>query len=185
MTQKRSTRELIAILLGGGQLNALESAELAAFDPDALGAELEEAKRRLEEHEKAKMNSEEALRHDLAEAAAERDTLRRERDTLRRRQRIAELAAQSGCEDPDYLDFLAGRAGIDLDDAGAVAGFLAEAEKTNPHCFRTSLRPGGGSGLPAESAGSDDGSLPVPPADRIERLIADLGDAPETADPLR
>ena len=40
MTKKKSTRELIAVLLGGGQLNALESAELAAFDPDALAAEL-------------------------------------------------------------------------------------------------------------------------------------------------
>ena len=183
MTPGKSARELIAVLLAGGRLNALESAELAAFDPDSLCAELEDAKRRLKEHEKAKMTGEEALRHDLAEVVAERDALRRDRDALRRRQRIAELAAQSGCEEPDYLDFLAGRAGIDLDDAGAVAGFLAETEKANPHCFRTSLRPGGGSGLPA--AESDAGFSPVPPADRLGRLIVDLGEAPEVTDPLR
>ena len=180
---KKSTRELIAVLLGGGRLNALESAELAAFDPDSLRAELEAAKQRLKEHEKAKMSSEEALRHDLAETAAERDALRRDCDALRRRQRIAEIAVRSGCEEPDYLDFLAGRAGIDLDDAGAVAGFLAEAEKTNPHCFRTSLRPGGGSGLPTEETNGA-GFTPAPNTDRLSRLISDLGGAPEVTAPL-
>jgi len=182
--KKKSTRELIAVLLGGGQLNALESAELAAFDPDAAAAELESAKQRIKEFEKAKLTGEEALRQELAELAAERDALRRDRDSLRRQRRIAELAAQSGCDAPDYLDFLAGKAGIDLDDAGAVAGFLAEAEKANPHCFRTSLRPGGGSGMPAEGGGAP--ADPPPAAgDRLGRLIAELGGAPEVAEPLR
>jgi len=174
---KKSLKELLSVLLSGGTLNPLEAAEIAGFDPDAVKNELLEARKKIEEYESAKLSREELMQKELAALTAERDSIKSDRDKLLRSNRINAIAAESGCDEPEYLDFLAHKAGVDLNDAGAVAGFIAEAEKANPHCFRTSLRPGGGSGVPSpslpqqeiESSGG---------TDRIERLIFSLCGAP-------
>ena len=111
---KTKLKEIIAKALRGETLNALERAELESFDPDAL-------RQKIDELERAKLTREEALQHDLDDVRAERDTLLSERDALRRRRRIEEIARDAGCDCAEFLDFLAAKANVDIDDAEAVA----------------------------------------------------------------
>ena len=166
---KTKLKETIAKALRGEALNALERAELENFDPDALSQKLEEL-------ERAKLTREEALRHDLDAAVKERDEIRAERDELRRKNRIGAIARDSGCDNAEFLDFLANKAQIDLDDDQAVARFVANAEHDHPALFRSRLQPGtGGAAVPAP--GATPASAEVP--DRIGAIVAALGGAPE------
>lgn len=160
---------LIDKLLAGAELNALERAELEKFDPDALRSELDAA-------ERARLSREEALQRDLEGACAERDELRRERDKLVRQNRISALAADSGCVDPEYLDFLARKSELDLDDTAAVKEFMVRVERDNPQCFRSRLRPG--TGAPAATAPTASETTHTAP-DRIGAIVEALGGAPE------
>lgn len=160
-------KPLIAKLLKHEELNALERAELENFDPDVLQSKLDEL-------ERSKLSREEALQQDLAAVQAERDKLRAECGALVRRERIGAIAAESGCTEPEYLDFLAARREVALDDPAAVKEFLAEVESANPHCFRSRLRPGSGGPPVAEPPASQ----PDTP-DRIGGIISALGEAPE------
>ena len=162
-------KELIAKALRREELNALERAELEHFDPDAL-------KEKLDELERSRLSREEALQQDLAAAQGERDALRSERDALVRRGRIAALAAESGCTEPDFLDYLAARSGVALEDPEAVKTFLARAEHENPHCFRSRLRPGSGA---TQGAARSEGSGTPGVSDRIGGIVAALGAAPD------
>lgn len=164
-------KEVIAKALRREELNALERAELEKFDPDALQSKLDEL-------ERAKLSREEALQHDLDAVQSERDALRTERDALVRRDRIAAIAAEAGCTEPEYLDFLAARRGLELEDAEAVKAFVAAAERENPHCFRSRLRPGSGS---AQQTPAPEGKAAAAPrvADRIGAIVTALGDAPD------
>ena len=128
-------KPLIAKLLRREELNALERAEVEQFDPDALQTKLDEL-------ERAKLSREEALQQDLAAAESERDRLRAECGALIRRERIHAIAAEAGCTEPEYLDFLASRRAVALEDPEAVKSFVAEVERDNPHCFRSRLRRG-------------------------------------------
>ena len=161
-------KDLITKALNGAELNALERAELEKFDPDALKARADEA-------ERARLSHEEALQRDLDAANAERETLQKERDALVRRNRIGALAADSGCTDPDYLDFLARKAELDLDDEAAVREFLARTERETPYCFRSRLKPGTGAAAPV---GKTAGNKPSAP-DRIGAIAEALVGAPE------
>ena len=163
-------KPLIAKLLRREELNALERAEVEKCDPDALRSKLDEL-------ERAKLSREEALQQDLAAAESERDTLRAECGALHRRERIHAIAAESGCTEPEYLDFLAARREVALDDPEAVKSFLAEVEEANPHCFRSRLRSGSGGATAAgpSAAPTARGTYP----DRIDEIVSALGGAPE------
>ncbi len=162
-----NVKPLIAKLLRNEELNALERAELENFDPDALQTKLDEL-------ERAKLGREEALQQDLAAAEAERDALRAECAALVRRERISAIAAESGCTEPEYLDFLAARRGVALDDADAVKAFVAEAKRANPHCFESRLHAGsGGAAIAAPVPNGADAP------DRIGEIVSALGGAPE------
>ena len=165
-------KELIAKALRREELNALERAELEQFDPDGLQAKLDDL-------ERSQLSREEALQQDLAAMQSERDALRAERDMLIRRERIAAIAAEAGCVEPEYLDFLASRRAVVLDDPEAVKAFVAEVERDNPHCFRSRLRPG--SGAPQEPAHPEVSarSGAAGATDRIGDIVAALGGAPD------
>jgi len=162
-------KPLIAKLLRSEELNALERAELEKFDPDALRAQLDEL-------ERSKLSREEALQQDLAAALADRDTLRAECAALVRRERINSIASAAGCTEPEYLDFLAARRNVALDDAEAVKTFLAEVENSNPHCFRSRLRSGSG-GVAAAAPPIRGANAEFP--DRIGEIVSALGGAPD------
>jgi hypothetical protein len=183
LIMKKTVREMIAVLLGGGQLNALESAELAAFDPDAVAAELAAARRKLADAETSAVKDSDKLRSQLAEVNAELENIRRDRDKMVRSRKLSEIASAAGCESVEYLDFLAASAGVDLDDSNAVKNFIADAEKKNPHCFKSKCRSGSGAGTPPTGEDAQD-MLPgkrfsYPGTHRIDDIMSDLNCAPE------
>lgn len=143
--------QLIRKMLAGETLNALERAELENFDADSLVQEKDDVTR-------------------------ERDQLKSEHISLKRGQQLRDIAQRFNCSDPDFLDFLAARSALDLDDDNAVTAFVADMQKTSPHCFYSTVRSGGGSVevTPAASAVSG-----IPEYDRIGRIAASLAQAPE------
>jgi hypothetical protein len=141
---------LIKKLLAGEELNALERAELETFDADAL------------------IGEKNAL-------SQERDQLRTEHSALKRGQKLREVAQKYSCGDPDFLDFLAARDGVDLEDDRAVNGLIEQMRQNNPHCFYSRIRSGGGTVPAVRPAGIDD----IPEHDRIGRIAASLAGLPE------
>ena len=170
-------KDAIRALLAGEEIPAPLRQQLSGLDPESLNEELSTLRRQLEEQENAKLSAEELLKKQLSAALSERDALLTRHKALERRDLIRKLAEKSGCEDPEYLDFLAERQGVDLEDEEAASAFLAEAAKQSPHCFRASVNPGSGAAAPALPGGAlpEDGSR----EDRIGRLVRQLSSAPE------
>lgn len=142
--------QLIKKMLSGETLNALERAELENFDADSLIKEKEDASR-------------------------ERDQLKSEHISLKRGQQLHNIAQRFNCSDPDFLDFLAARQDLDLDDDNAVTAFVADMQKNSPHCFYSSVKSGGGAVGNVSGAESPE----LPEFDRIGRIAASLSRAPE------
>lgn len=151
-------KELINKLLRKEELNALEIAELERFDPEAAG------------------DGGEALRREFDKVTAERDSLKQAHSELLRRNRVGELAAASGCTEPDFLDFLAHRDGIDLADPVAAENFISGMAHRHPRCFRSALRPGVGEGTTVPAAAP---AVAAAPVDRIGSIVDSLNLAPD------
>ena len=188
-------KDILKKVLAGEELNALDKAELEKFDPDKDAAalvqaqtELTELKKKQEEAETAKLTENEKLtkraekaeadlakaNKALAEAEAAHSAAKAEFGKLQRSTRIARLAAESGCTDPDYLDFMATRGGIDLDKEDAVKPFLEELKKKSPASFKADLKPGAGDPPPADTKTGD-----PDPRDRIGGIAKLVAEAPE------
>jgi len=139
---------------------ALESAEaelLANFDPDALENELSDARNRVAELESA-------------------------HNELCRRQQIEKLSNEIGCTDPDYLDYRAGRAGVDLNDPEAVKNFAGEIARSSPGCFRARIAPGSSAGTVQSSGERKNSAAYTANYDRIGYITEQLRDVPEITD---
>ena len=143
---------LIRKLLAGEELDALERAELASFDADALIEEKDSLSR-------------------------ERDQLKTEHQSLKRDQRLREVAKKYNCGDPDFLDFVAAKRNVDLEDEQAVGALMEEMRKNSPHCFFSRIRSGGGTAS-APSPAPDRPEEP-PEQDRIGRIALRLAGLPE------
>jgi hypothetical protein len=167
-------KNTIRKLLSGSQINALERAELESYDPDVLNSQLDGMRTRVTELEREKLGEKEKLELDIAEITRERDELKAARNQLLRSRRIQELAENCRFNDPEYLDYLAGKAGIDLDDEESTAKFISELQEKRPESFVSSLKSGSGSGtVPA-----DNSSGVTSNCDRIGKIISDLETAP-------
>lgn len=169
-------KDAIGALLAGEEIPAPLRQQLSGLDPESLNEELSTLRRQLEEQENAKLSAEELLKKQLSAALSERDALLTRHKALERRDLIRKLAEKSGCEDPEYLDFLAGKQGVDLEDEQAASAFLAEAAKQSPHCFRASVNPGSGTAapaLPGVTVAEDEFR-----EDRIGKLVRQLSSAP-------
>ena len=169
-------KEALDTLLAGGELTPESREMLARFDPEALREELSNLKSQLEEQENAKLSAEELLRKQLESALSEKETLLKQQQTLERSVMIRQMADRSGCEDPDYLDYLACKEEVDLNDPDLRESFLARTMERCPNFFRTSLHPGSGSAwsrVPAALPPSGEG------CDRISRILHSLDSAPE------
>lgn len=187
-------RAIINKALKGEELNALERAELERFDPDALedrasNAEklLKEAQEKLDIAEQDKMTEAEKLKKKLDQieaklqaaenarkvAESDRDEARGEYSALIRKNRINELAAKHKCEDPEYLDFLAQKRGIDLNDDKKAADFLEGLKKEVPKYFAADVKPG--AVIPPVKPQAKN----LRPNDRIGAIMQSLNNAPE------
>lgn len=188
-------RAIINKALKGEELNALERAELERFDPEALetravNAEtlLKEAQEKLDAAEQDKMTEAEKLKKRLSQmeeklkasedagklAENDRDEARQELAALIRKNRIGELAAKHKCEDPEYLDFLAQKRGVDLNDEAKTADFMESLKKEVPKYFAADVKPG--AEIPPAKPQQENN---VRAGDRIGAIMQSLNNAPE------
>lgn len=168
-------KEALDALLSGRDIPPDAREKLAGFDPELLREELSTLRLQLEEQENAKLTAEELLKKQLNAALSEKEELQRRHEMLERSTQIRRLADESGCEDPDYLDYLARKQNVDLNDDHAAKEFLERTLQDRPYCFRASLHPGSGSGTPGETSSGNHGEAGN---DRISRILVSLDSAP-------
>lgn len=145
---------------------------------DGLQAKLDELNEKLEnlenagktENERQKIEADKAIKKmqaELEKLKQERDTATTELATARRSAKIAEIAAKYKFSDATYLDYLAGKEKIDLDDDGAVTTYMGGLAKSLPQMFASQARSGGGTaGGSSNAGGADDAKA------RIDALLA-------------
>ncbi|MCQ2377602.1 MAG: hypothetical protein MJ016_00115 [Victivallaceae bacterium] len=147
-------------------------------DPDAMSREIAELRRKLDAAENAQLSETEKMQKALDGALAEREEIEKKYRALERRNKIDRIARDAGCADADYLDFLAGKRAVDLDDEAAVAAMIGDLTKSHPSAFFSRLQSGGGSGC-AETLERDDGECAFPdPVSRIGALMQTIGKVP-------
>ena len=142
-------KELINRTLAGEELAPEERSFLEEFDPGNTEAELE----------------------NLKNEYAELQTLHTE---LQRSCRIEKLAAETGCTDPGYFDYLARKHNVDLEDDEAVLKFASDIARNSPGCFQARITPGPAALHPEYHAAAND---PVVGNDRIGRIMNSLNSA--------
>jgi len=172
-----SIRDVIAKVRQGTPLNALESAELEAFDPDALQERLRRAESQLEAAENSRLSSEDLLKKQLAEAVAQRDAARSEHQTFLRKRQLGELAREQGFTDPEYLDYLSGKDHLDLNDPDAVSGFFSRLRERMPSGFLAPLK-SGSAGTPGGNATGSAAASDAAADDPIGILAGKIAAAP-------
>lgn len=138
-----------------------------------LVAEIQKLKEHLKEVESRQLPEAERFKRELAELTAERDAATGELRELKRRQSVAALAGQHHFNDPEYLDYLLDRHGIDPGDERATADFLRNFRRAQPRFFNVELKSGAGS---RPDVGSNHGLTAPGGTDGIAALLAD---APE------
>lgn len=116
---------------------------------------------------------------ELAKLRREYADLQGKFDTLRRRRLLEQVCRETGCTDPDYLEFRAGRQGVDIEDAAALKDFAGRLASSAPGCFSARIIPGSSAG----SAPPDASAAGVPAeafsGDRIGRIALSVSAAPD------
>lgn len=142
-------KDLIKRSLNGDELSSEERCCLENFDPDSTGKELQELQ-------------------------LEFSALQERHSELQRSCRIEKIAAETGCTDPGYFDYLARKHNIDLENSEAVLKFASDIARISPGCFQARITPGSAKTLPtppeSRSTGENSG-------DRIGRIIDSLNSA--------
>ncbi|MBO5667972.1 MAG: hypothetical protein J6S43_02490 [Lentisphaeria bacterium] len=114
----------------------------------------------------------------LAELEKDYGTLQEKYEQLHKQSILEKISMETGCTDPGYLEYRAGRQGIDLGDPAAVRAFARELSAHSPGCFRARITPGSSAGSSVTnppSGGQDEGIC----GDRIGLIARCIGDAPE------
>ena len=139
---------------------------------EALKAKIEELETKgLGEAEKAKIASDKEIAKlkkqvdDLTKAGEEATA---KAAALERTAKIRDLATARKFKDAEYLDFRLKAQGIDLEDETAVGKFFGDLEKSAPHLFDSTAKPGTGtSGGAGQGSGGNEVNLA-----RLEELRA-------------
>ena len=173
-------KKLIEKISSGEAISAGELAALKQYDPEVLQQEISTLKKELAELGDSNLSENSRLLNELKLMTADRDTLSEKLRALSRRSRIEEIARSSGCEEIDYLDFLFGKADVDLADQTAVDALIDELKATHPGCFASQLKSGGGAGIadPENPAGTAATAANCGTEDRLGKIIFNLGQVP-------
>jgi DNA repair exonuclease SbcCD ATPase subunit len=132
---------------------------------DELDEKLSELSDKLEElensgkseAEKAKATADKELaklKKQVADLTAERDEAKANFAKSERNSKIAKLAQKHNFSDAEYLDYLTSAKQLDLDDEGATAEYMKELGKSKPELFKSTAKPGGGTGSGGKNASS-------------------------------
>ena len=82
------------------------------------------------------------LKNQLQSALSERDSVRSELAALHFRNSVFRLAGEHKFTDPDYLEYLCQKEGIDPDSAECSGEFMEKLRDTSPRFFKIELAPG-------------------------------------------
>lgn len=132
---------------------------------DELDTSLSELKEKLEElensgkteAEKAKAASDKELaklQRQVADLTKERDEAKANFAKSERTSKIAKLAQKHNFSDAEYLDYLTNASQLDLDDEGATTKYMTDLGKSKPQLFKSSAKPGGGTGTGGKNMSS-------------------------------
>ncbi len=154
-----------------------EKETLYQIDPDALRQSVSALQKKLDDAENAQLSETEKLQKELAKVRDERETLDPNYRALCRQHRIAAIARESGCAEPDYLDFLAAKSSVDLADDAAVSAMVDQLKKSHPFAFVSRLKSGGGAGN-AETLEKPETTFPRDPGSRLGILMQTIGKVP-------
>ena len=114
---------------------------------------------------------------DLANRYAQ---LQKKYENLQRQNLLERVSNETGCTDPEYLEFCAVRQQINIDDPETLRKFARELAAVSPGCFTARIIPGSSTGSrkvsPAASAGAEEFS-----GDRISRIALSIDSAPDAA----
>lgn len=115
-------------------------------DPvELLRSELASLKSAFEEFTSLEKPELERLQSELQSATAQRDQNADELQQLKRRQSVAEISAEYGFGDAEYLDFVLRKHQIDPADTQTTAEFMQRFRNTHPNNFNLPVKPGSGS----------------------------------------
>ena len=99
---------------------------------------------------------------------------------LQQKSILEKVSYETGCTDPEYLEFCAVRQQINIDDPETLRKFARELAAVSPGCFTARIIPGSSTGSrkvsPAASAGAEEFS-----GDRISRIALSIDSAPDAA----
>ena len=116
---------------------------------------------------------------ELAKLRREYADLQEKFGTLRRRRLLEQVCRETGCTDPDYLEFRAGRQAVDLEDAAALKDFAGRLAASAPGCFSARIIPGSSAGATAPAASADGVPAEAFSGDRIGKIALSVSAAPD------
>lgn len=104
--------------------------------------------------------------------------LQKKYELLQRQNLLEKVSGETGCTDPEYLEFCALRRQINVDDPDALRKFARELAAVSPGCFTARITPGSNAGSPqtspAASAAAEEFS-----GDRISMIAMSVSNAPD------
>lgn len=98
---------------------------------------------------------------------------------LQRRSIVEKVCYETGCSDPEYLEFSASRQQVNLDDPDELRLFAREFSLRSPGCFHARITPGSSAGNGVKNDSSAAGAEENFTNDRIGFIALSIGSAPD------
>ena len=115
----------------------------------------------------------------VAELEKKYDDLLAQYNSLQKQNILESISRETGCTDPEYLEFCAIRRGIAIHDPDAMRNFARELSAVSPGCFHARITPGSNAGNAASRtpcAGNPQGGFT---GDRIGLIALSIDSAPD------
>ena len=114
-----------------------------------------------------------------AELEKKYDDLLARYNSLQKQNILETVSRETGCTDPEYLEFCAIRRGISVHDPDALRNFARELSAVSPGCFQARIIPGSSAGTAARKTpctGNMQGDFS---GDRIGLIALSVDSAPD------
>ena len=115
----------------------------------------------------------------IAQLESQYAELQKKYALLQQRSAVEKICFESGCTDPDYLEYSAVKRGIDLCDTEALRIFTGEFSKLSPGCFHARITPGSSAGNVVKNDSSAARAEETLTADRIGLIALSIDNAPD------
>ena len=98
---------------------------------------------------------------------------------LQQRSIVEKVCYETGCSDPEYLEFSASRQGVNLNDPDELRHFAREFSLRSPGCFHARITPGSSAGNGVKNDSPVDGTGENFTQDRIGFIALSIDSAPD------